>query len=98
MGREQNAELLEYFKDRTIWLLELDVRKRSKPEVIHYSEEVAGECCRQPGIKVEDCLLSFESRTFRSRAAQICGREGRRSADLTNVFGVARDRVSLPYY
>jgi hypothetical protein len=41
MGREQNLELLEYFKDRTIWLLEPDTRKAGKPEVVLYSEEVA---------------------------------------------------------
>ena len=41
MGREQNLELLEYFNDRTVWLLEPDTRKPRKPEVVPYSEEVA---------------------------------------------------------
>ena len=41
MGREQNRELLEYFKERAIWLLEPDTRKPKKPDVVPYLEEVA---------------------------------------------------------
>ena len=37
MGREQNRELVDYFRDRTAWLIELDVKKPAT-EAMPYSD------------------------------------------------------------
>ena len=52
MGEEKNRELLDYYKDRQIWLLEPDIDPMAVKPI-----RTASNCCAASGIPTKDAML-----------------------------------------